>query len=83
MDKCSNKLRGLSAESDWTSGLIWTLFTWGDDITERFAYFALCLVFEDIAFVGNNNQFHNEIDLAGSESLDGMEVDNVKPQKLF
>ena len=83
LDKCSNKLRGLSAESNWTSDLIWTLFTWGDDITERFAYSALCLVFEDFAFVGNYNQFHNEIDLAGSESLDGMEVDTVKPQKLF
>ena len=41
-------------------------------ITTSRRYSALCLVFEDIAFVGNYNQFHNEIDLSGSEGLNGM-----------
>ena len=34
-------------------------------------------------FVGNNGHFHNEIDLASSEGLDGMKVDNIKPRGPF
>ena len=38
---------------------------------------------EGIAFGGNTGQFDNEFDLAGSDGLEGVKVDNVKPQKLF
>ena len=34
------------------------------------------------AFVGNTGHFDNEIDLAGSEGLEGMELDNIKPQQI-
>ena len=35
------------------------------------------------AFVGNTGHFHNEIDLASSEGLDGMKIDNIKPRGPF
>ena len=35
------------------------------------------------AFVGNTGHIDNETDLAGSEGLGGMEVVNIKPQKVF
>ena len=34
-------------------------------------------------FVGKTGHFHNEIDLASSEGLDGMKVDNIKFCGLF
>ena len=34
------------------------------------------------ALVGNTGHFDNEIDLAGWEGLEGMKVDNIKPQKI-
>ena len=37
----------------------------------------------NIAFVGNTGHFGNELELAGSESLDGKKDVNVKPQKTF
>ena len=39
-------------------------------------------VLRNTAFVGNTGHFDNEIDFAGSEGLDGMRVDNTKPQKI-
>ena len=33
--------------------------------------------------VGNIGHFDDEIDLAGLEGLEGMNVDNIKPQKIF
>ena len=35
------------------------------------------------AFFGNTGQFDKEIDLACSESLEGMNVDSLKPQNIF
>ena len=35
------------------------------------------------AFVGNTGHFDNEIDLAGSEGLEGLKVDNIEPPKCF
>ena len=37
----------------------------------------------NIASVGDTGHFHKEIDLAGSEGLEGMEVVNIKPRKTF
>ena len=37
----------------------------------------------NIAFVGNTGHFHNEIDLAGSDRLEGMQVVNVELQRPF
>ena len=34
------------------------------------------------AFVGNTGHFDDEIGLADSEGLEGMKVDNIKPQKI-
>ena len=42
------------------------------------------VTFEDednCAFVGNTRHFDNEFDSAGSEGIDGLKVDNIKPQK--
>ena len=35
------------------------------------------------ALVENIEHFDNQIDLADSEGLGGMKVDNIKPQRLF
>ena len=35
------------------------------------------------AIVGNTGHFRNEMDLAGSEGLEGMKVVIIKPQKIF
>ena len=34
------------------------------------------------AFVGNTGHFDDEIDLIGSECVEGMKVDNITPQKI-
>ena len=36
-------------------------------------------VLRNMAFVGNSGHFDNEIDFAGTEGMDGMEVDHIKP----
>ena len=37
----------------------------------------------NVASAGNTGHFCNEIDLAGSEGLEGMTVVNIKTQKTF
>ena len=47
----------------------------------NFIIITLDPLLKDNAIVGNTGRFGNEIDLAGSVGLDGMKVDNDKPQK--
>ena len=42
-----------------------------------------CLAITHDEFVGKTGHFDNEIDLAGSESFEGMKVVIIKPKKTF